>query len=125
MAAWQTSWSAESINVPVRAGASRGSVVVAVGGMTSNAMAFTMTSAAVPSITSLSPSSGAVSTAVTITGLNFGSTNGPSTGTFNRTTATPTSWSATSIVVPAPAGAPTRNVVVTVGGIASNARAFT
>ncbi len=79
------------------------------------------TSSPAPSITSLSPVSGAVGTAVTITGSNFGSTKGTSTVTFNGTAATPTSWSATSIVVPVPAGATTGNVVVTVGGVASNA----
>ena len=35
------------------------------------------------------------------------------------------SWSATSIVVPVPAGATTGNVVVTVGGVASNGVSFT
>ena len=62
---------------------------------------------------------------VTISGTNFGSTKGTSTVTFNGTTATPTSWSATSIVVPVPSGATTGNVVVTVGGTASNALTFT
>ena len=57
---------------------------------------------------------------MTITGTNFGATKGTSTVTFNGTTATPTTWSATSIVVPVPAGATTGNVVVTVGGLASN-----
>jgi IPT/TIG domain len=78
-----------------------------------------------PSITSLSPSSGAVGTLVTITGTNFGATQGTSTITFNGTVATPTSWSATSIVAPVPAGATTGNVVVTVGGQASNGSSFT
>jgi RHS repeat-associated protein len=73
-----------------------------------------------PSITSLSPTSGAVGTSVTITGSNFGSTQGSSTVKFNGTTATPTSWSATSIVAPIPSGATTGPVVVTVGGVASN-----
>src|SRR6266849_5858489 len=73
-----------------------------------------------PTIASLSPTSGAVGTFVTITATNFGSTQGSSTATFNGTTATPTSWSATSIVAPVPAGATTGNVVVTVGGVASN-----
>ena len=77
-------------------------------------------SAVPPTITSLAPTSGPVGTAVTITGTNFGATQGTSTVTFNGTTATPTSWSATSIVVPVPAGATTGNVVVTVGGLASN-----
>ncbi len=78
-----------------------------------------------PSITSLSPTSGTAGTSVTITGNNFGATQGTSTVTFNGTTGTPTSWSATGIVVPLPSGATTGNVVVTVGGIASNEVAFT
>jgi RHS repeat-associated protein len=69
-----------------------------------------------PSITSLSPTTGVVGTSVTITGTNFGSTQGTSTVKFNGTTATPTSWSATSIVVPVPSGATSGNVSVTVGG---------
>jgi hypothetical protein len=78
-----------------------------------------------PSITSLSPDSSAVGTSVTITGVNFGATQGTSTVTFNGTAATPTSWSATLIAVPVPAGATTGNVVVTVGGVASAGTAFT
>src|SRR5262249_37445732 len=78
-----------------------------------------------PSITSLSPTSGAVTLPVTITGTNFGATQGTRTVKFNGTTATPTSWSATSIVAPVPAGATTGNVTVTVGGVASNGSAFT
>ena len=78
-----------------------------------------------PSITNLNPTSGAVGTPVTITGTNFGATQGTSTVTFNGTTATPTSWSATSIGAPVPAGATTGSVVVTVGGVASNGVSFT
>ncbi len=78
-----------------------------------------------PTITSLSPTTGAVATAVTIGGAGFGASQGTSSVTFNGTAATPTSWSATSIAVPVPNGATTGNVVVTVGGVASNAVAFT
>jgi hypothetical protein len=78
-----------------------------------------------PTITSLSPNSGALGTSVTITGTNFGSTQGTSTVTFNGTTATPTSWTTTSIVAPVPSGATTGNVVVNVGGTASNGVNFT
>ena len=78
-----------------------------------------------PSITSLNPTSGLVGATVTITGANFGATQGTSTVKFNGTAATPTSWSATSIVAPVPAGATTGNVVVTVGGVASNGSSFT
>jgi IPT/TIG domain-containing protein/VCBS repeat protein len=119
-----TSWSATSIIVPVPGGATSGNVVVTVGGVASNAKAFTVTSA-LPSIVSLTPSSGPVGTPVTIAGANFGSTQGTGTVTFNGTWATPTSWSATSIVVPVPAGATTGSVVVTAGGVASNGQTFT
>jgi IPT/TIG domain-containing protein/Ig-like domain-containing protein len=86
--------------------------------------AATVTPAA-PSITGLNPNSGAVGTSVTITGTNFGTTQGTSTVTFSGTVATPTSWSATNIVVPVPTGATTGSVVVTVGGVASNGASFT
>jgi hypothetical protein len=44
---------------------------------------------------------------------------------FNGTAAIPTSWSASRIVVPVPAGSTTGNVVVSVGGLQSNGVAFT
>ena len=118
-----TSWSNTSIVVPVPNSATTGNVVVTVGGLTSNGLPYTVTVA--PSLTSLSPTSGVVGTSVTINGANFGSTKGSSTVTFNGTTATPTSWSSTSIVVPVPNGATTGNVVVTVGGVASNGLPYT
>jgi hypothetical protein len=77
------------------------------------------------SITNISPSSGAVGTAVTITGTNFGASQGTSTVTFNGTTAVVNTWSATSITTTVPSGATTGNVVVTVGGQASNGVSFT
>ncbi len=119
-----SSWSASSIVVPVPTGATTGNVVVTVAGVASNAMTFTVTTAA-PTVTSLSPASGIAGASVTIVGTNFGATRGTSTVTFNGTTATPSSWSATSIVVPVPASATSGNVVVTVGGVASNGQPFT
>jgi hypothetical protein len=117
------SWSATSIVVPVPSGATTGNVVVTVSGVASNGAAFTVMST--PSITSLSPTSGAVGTSVTVTGTNFGTTQGASTVTFNGTTGTPTSWSATSVVVPVPLAAITGPVVAVVGGTASNSVVFT
>jgi hypothetical protein len=119
-----TSWSATSIVAPVPSGATTGNVVVTVGGQGSNGVAFTVTASA-PSLTSVSPTSGTVGSAVTLTGSNFGATQGISTVSFNGTRATPTSWSMTSIVAPVPSGASTGNVVVTVGGQASNGMSFT
>ena len=119
-----TSWSATSIVVPVPAGATTGNVVVTVSSLASNTLPFTVT-LPTPTLTSLTPATGQVGTSVTIAGTNFGATKGTSTVTFNGTSGTPTSWSATSIVVPVPAGATTGNVVVTVGGQASNGLNFT
>ena len=107
-----TSWSATSIVAPAPAGATTANVVVTVGGVASNGMNFTVTPPP-PSITSLNPTSGVVGTSVTVSGANFGATQGASTITFNGTAGTPASWSATSIVVPVPSGAVTGNVVVT------------
>src|SRR5947207_1827852 len=116
-----TRWRDISIVVSVPGGATTGNVVVTVGGVASNGVSFTVTSSA-PAITSLNPTTGPVGTAVTITGTNFGTTG---TVTFNGTTASTTSWSATSIVASVPGGATTGNVVVTVGGVASNGVNFT
>jgi hypothetical protein len=78
-----------------------------------------------PQITAISPTSGPAGTSVTITGTNFGATQGTSTVSFNGAAASPTSWSAASIVAPVPTGASTGNVLVIVGGVASNGVAFT
>ncbi len=119
-----TSWSATSIVAAVPSGATTGSIVVTVGGVASNGVTFTVTAPA-PNITNLSVASGPVGTSVTITGTNFGATQGTSTVTFNGVAGTPTSWSATSIVAPVPSGATTGSIVVTVGGVASNGVTFT
>ena len=117
-----TSWSTTSVIVPVPAGATTGNVVVAASGRNSNGSNF----AVIPHIASLSPNSGTAGTSVTLTGTTFGSTQGSGTVTFNGTTATATSWSASSIVVQVPAGvATTGNVVVNAGGLNSNGANFT
>jgi len=99
------------------------------GGNTATSAAVTVkvsnTVTTAPSITSLNPTSGPVGTSVTIAGTNFGATQGTSTITFNGTAATATSWSAVSIAAAVPSGATTGNVVVTVGGVASNGVSFT
>jgi hypothetical protein len=84
-----------------------------------------------PVITSLSTSSGLVSSAVQISGNNFGGSQGTSTVTFNGTPAPiiifygQTMWTPTSIWVTVPNGATSGNVVVTVGGAASSGAPFT
>lgn len=120
-----TSWSATTIVADVPAGAATGNVIVTVGGMASNGLSFAVSPTG-PEITSLNPNVGPVGTAVTISGSNFASSQGSSTVSFGGTNATTiTSWTATSIVADVPSGATTGEVVVTVGGAASNGVNFT
>jgi hypothetical protein len=122
-AATPTSWSNTQIVVPVPSGATTGNVVVTVNGLASIGMNFTvLASAPLPlSVAAISPTSGPIGTAVTITGTSFGATQGTSTVSFNGTAATPISWSDTQVVVPVPTGATTGNVVVTVNGASASA----
>jgi hypothetical protein len=81
-----------------------------------------------PVISSISPTSAAVGTSVTITGSNFGANQGTSTLTFNGTSAGSISnanWNDTQIVSTVPSGATTGPVVATVNGVASNGQPFT
>jgi YD repeat-containing protein len=115
-----TAWTSDSIVTVVPATATTGNVVVTVAGQASNGVGFTITTA--PGISSITPALGAVGTSVTTTGSNFGAT--PGSVTFNGTPANPTSWNASSIVVPVPTGATTGPVVVTAGSQASNGVTF-
>lgn len=125
IAAIASSWSDSSIVVSVPPGATTGNIVVRANStLTSNGIPFTISTLS-PSISSLAPLSGSPGTSVTITGVNFGFTQGASTVFFNQIQASPTSWSNTSITAPVPVGANTGPVVVTVGGIASNGATFT
>ncbi|MDD4985730.1 MAG: IPT/TIG domain-containing protein, partial [Dehalococcoidales bacterium] len=69
-----------------------------------------------PTITGMNPTSGPIGILVTLTGTNFQASQGTSTITLNGTSATPSSWSDTQIVVPVPAGATTGVWTVTVTG---------
>lgn len=66
-----------------------------------------------PTITTFSPSSGAVGTSVTITGTNFSSTLGSNTVKFNGITATLSSGTTTQLVAVVPASATTGKISVT------------
>lgn len=104
----------------VPSGATTGNVIVFASGVNSNGISFTVW----PNISSLSVPNGPAGTSVTISGLNFGSTQGTSSVTFNGVTATTTSWGSTSVAATVPNGAKTGNVVVTVGGNPSNGANF-
>ncbi|MGB7154128.1 MAG: IPT/TIG domain-containing protein [Candidatus Acidiferrales bacterium] len=73
-----------------------------------------------PVVTGILPDLAGIGTSVTITGSNFGSTQGTSAVSFNGVTATSiTSWSNNQIVAVVPAGAATGPVAVTVNSIQS------
>jgi hypothetical protein len=78
-----------------------------------------------PTISLLSPNSGAVGTAVTITGTNFGSAQAGGGVTFNGVAASVTGWSNNVINTVVPPGATTGAVVVTAGEISSSGATFT
>ena len=76
-----------------------------------------------PAISSLYPTSGPPGARVTITGTNFGASQGSSVS-FNGTAANATSWSNTQIVCSVPRKATSGNVTVTTSGGTSNGVAF-
>ncbi len=107
--------------VPV--GAVTGSVVVSTpGGDGAGPVSFTVTVPQKPVISALSPATGPVGTAVTITGTNF---NGTTSVAFNGKPATFTVLSATSIATAVPAGATTGPVSVTTTAGSTSGLAFT
>lgn len=110
-----------------------GSVTYTIGGQTNtltfnnncNTSAYGITSGSHPTIVSLTPNSGKPGDQVTIGGTGFGAAQGASTVMFAGTLAQVVSWSDTSIVVLVPNITSTGNVIVTVGGNASNGVQFT
>lgn len=121
-AASVSAWADTEITCTVPVGAGTGDVVVTDDdGFASAGESFTVH----PYISSLTPDEAEVGESVTIAGAEFGAAQGGSTVTFNGTAVTVySSWSDTSLVVKVPAGATDGNVVVTVGGYASNGKAF-
>jgi hypothetical protein len=78
-----------------------------------------------PAIASLSPASGPVGASVTITGTNFGQTQGASIVSFSGTPANATSWSPTAVVATVPNSVTSGNVTIRVNGLTSNGVGFT
>ena len=126
-----SSWSQAEIRVEVPAGALSGPVVVTVGGVGSEGVAFTVTGPGTtgPAVGTVSPAQGAAGTEVVIRGADFGPPEGAAQGTagvsFNGVAGTPASWNEAEIRVAVPEGATTGPVVVAVGGQVSNGVGFT
>lgn len=117
-----SSWANTEIVATVPSGSMSGAAAVNQNGLYSNQIPFTTVE---PSITSVTPISGTGGTQITITGTNFGATQGSSTILFNGALTSATSWNNSSIVATMSAYATSGNLVVIVNGVPSNAVAFT
>jgi RHS repeat-associated protein len=78
-----------------------------------------------PTITSISPTSGPVGIAVTLTGTNFGASQGSSTISLNGTNALATNWANMSITAIVPTGASTGTFSVKVNNQTAQSTTFT
>lgn len=117
-----TAWTGDTIQVIVPAGVQSGPVqVVTAGGVSNTNVQFTLA----PTVTGLSPAQGTVGTVVTVTGANFGGSQGSGSILFNGVTAAPISWTENQISVAVPAGATTGHVTVTQGVSATSKPLFT
>src|SRR5579863_9177510 len=81
---------------------------------TFDSVSVSSTSAPAPVITSVSATTGAVGSQVTIKGTGFGAAQGGSLVTLNDASATINSWAATSIVITIPTGATSGPLLVSV-----------
>ncbi len=121
-------WSSTEIHLKIPAFAVTGNVTVTVGGVASNAVTFKVrgtVAATAPHIASVQPDSAFTGDTLKIVGTDFGATQGSSTVTVGGKNAdTIYNWSATEIRLKIPAAAATGNVILTVGGTASNAVTF-
>jgi len=122
VAASVASWTDTRISVAVPQGAASGSVFVDQSGVTSNGKPFAIVQA--PQITSVTPGASTIGGAVTLTGTNFGATQGSSSIRFGDRSATALAWSSTAITAVVPAGG-AGDVTVRVGGVMSNRVPFT
>jgi len=104
----------------VPTGAKTGNVVVRTGGQVIQGPVFTFV--APPTVGGISPSSGPAGIKVTLTGTGFSAVPTENVVSFNGAPGTVVSASATQIVVAAPAGVTTGQVVATVNNQAAKAR---
>ncbi len=117
-------WAQGMLGVVLLAGLSSGNLVVNVGGVATNGIPFTYTTT--PTIGDIAPTSGGAGTYVQVRGYNFGASQGSSTVTINGTSlGTANNWAQGILGVVLPAGLSSGNLVVNVGGVATNGIPFT
>jgi YD repeat-containing protein len=125
VAATPTGWSDTQIHVAVPTGSTSGPVVATVNGVASNGVTFTVD--ATPTITGISPGTGAAGTVVTLTGTNLGDSADYIQVSFSGATATPAIANENSLTAAVPSNALPGTVSVTVNanGYSSNGIGFT
>ena len=118
-AATVTASTSTSITATVPTGATSGAISVTVSSSKPNYGSQTATSSASytvgypqPAITGFTPTSGPDGTVVTVSGSNFGASQGVGYVQLNGVTASPTAWSDSSITFAVPAGATTGPITV-------------
>ncbi len=117
-----TAWSNTSITVPVPSGAATGNVVVKVGTLTSNGVAFTVYPP--PVINGMLPGSGPVGTVISVTGTNLLDPRNGGLIQFNNNTITPVYSSSTGIKVVVPSGAVSGRVTIRSAGVTATTGVF-
>ncbi|HRT68546.1 MAG TPA: IPT/TIG domain-containing protein, partial [Bacteroidota bacterium] len=116
-------WTNGEIQVKIPKGLIAGKVriFINIGGFPGNMVDFILLETPYPQIVDINPNEGKIGDTITISGLNFGDSQGSSFVSFNGTIAINyTSWSDTQIKVKVPVGATSGKVSVTVNGIKSN-----
>ena len=109
---------AQTVYVGLAVSSNRNSVLATA---TFDNVSFSAGTPATPVITAITPTSGTVGTSVTISGSNFGATQGTSSVRFNGAAASSiTSWSNTQIIASPPTTASTGPLTVIVNGTGSN-----
>lgn len=114
-------WSGTEIKVKVPSSAISGKVSVYVDGTKSNEMDFKIIEIAIPHIKGINPISAKIDDEITISGENFGTTQGTSFVTLNNSKATKiTIWCDSVIKVKLSAEATSGKISVTTNGVKSN-----
>ena len=116
------SWSDGAVVALVATGSTSGNARVLQNGVMSNAVAFTVNTLQIASVT---PASGAPGTSVTTTGAGFGSSQGSGIVWLGSTAGQVTSWSDTAVVATVASGAVSGIARIEQNGVWSNAVTFT
>ena len=117
-----TSWNDTQIVATVASGATSGTAQVLQNGVWSNSVSFAVN---LPQITSVSPTSGAPGTVITVTGTGFGATQGSGQVWLGSTGGLVDTWSDTQVTATVASNALTGVARIQQGGTWSNAFSFT